>query len=157
MQAADCGKLIIYIRSIMWDLGIPQAEETIVYEDNDAARHMANAQKPTTRTRHMDIKYHVLAEQVERDLIILERVNTTQNMADHFTKQLGPLIFKRNVDYLMGHVPPQYSPCFEHLHGMTRREKSAKKDSPAISSPILAQKMIASWTQVTRYYSARCR
>ena len=50
---------------------------------------MANAQKPTSRTRHMDIWYHVLCEWVERDLIVLERVDTTINEADHFTKLLS--------------------------------------------------------------------
>ena len=53
----------------------------MAYEDNDAATAMANAQKPTTRTRHLDIKYNVLSEWVERDLVTLERVSTTQNMA----------------------------------------------------------------------------
>ena len=92
--------MLLYIRSVMWDLGIPQLSASIAYEDNDAARAMANASKPTPRTRHMDIKYHVICEWVERDLMKLERVNTTQNLADHFTKQLGPLLFSRHIDYI---------------------------------------------------------
>ena len=27
-------------------------------------------------------------------------------MADHFTKALGPALFHRHVDYILGHVPP---------------------------------------------------
>ena len=79
---------------------------------------MANAQKPTTCTRHMDIKYNVLCEWVERDLIKLERVDTSLNMADHFTKQLGPTLFNRHVDYLLGHVPPKYAACFKRIYKM---------------------------------------
>ncbi|EJK59937.1 hypothetical protein THAOC_19786 [Thalassiosira oceanica] len=96
---------------------IPQSAATLLYEDNDACTAMANAQKPTTRTRHMDIKYHVLCEWVERDLIKLERVDTTINMADHFTKQLGPTLFHRHIDYIMGHVPPTYSARYHQLTG----------------------------------------
>jgi len=76
MAACSAGRMILFVRSILWDLGIPQAAATLLYEDNDACIAMANAQKPTTRTRHMDIKYNVLCEWVERDLILLGRADT---------------------------------------------------------------------------------
>jgi len=106
MGASDFGKIILFIRSVMWDLGIPQDVSTILYEDNDACTAMANAQKPTPRTRHMDINYNVLCEWVERDLIKLERVDISVNMANIFTKQLGPTLFNRHVDFLLGYAPP---------------------------------------------------
>ena len=112
MAACDAGKMILFIRSIMWDLGIPQQAATILYEDNDACTAMANAQKPTSQTRHMDIQCFALAEWVERDLMILERIHTSINVADHMTKILDRTLFYRHVDYIMGHVPPSYSPCF---------------------------------------------
>lgn len=49
---------------------------------------MANAGKPTTWTCHINIKYYSLQEWVERDLIVLTRIDTALNMADHFTKPL---------------------------------------------------------------------
>jgi hypothetical protein len=65
----------------------------------------------------MDIRYHVLCEWVERDLIILERVDTTINKADHFTKLLSHILFHRHINYIMGHVPPEYSPAYEQSTG----------------------------------------
>ena len=62
MEATTLGKIILYTRSIMWDLGIPQLAATIVYEDNDAVTSIANARRPTSRTRHVDIKWHVLCQ-----------------------------------------------------------------------------------------------
>ncbi len=59
MAAYDTGKMILFVRSVLWDLGIPQEAATTLYEDNDACTAMGNAQKPTTRTRHMDIKVQV--------------------------------------------------------------------------------------------------
>jgi hypothetical protein len=110
MATCDAAKMLLFIRSILWDLGIPQHAATVIYEDNDAATAMANAQKPTTRTRHMDIRYFALAEWVERDLVILEQIHTSVNEADHLTKTLDKTLFYRHVDHLMGHVPPVYSP-----------------------------------------------
>ena len=53
MAACDVGRMSLFVRSILWDLDIPQEATTIAYEDNDGYTAMANAQKPTTRMRHI--------------------------------------------------------------------------------------------------------
>jgi hypothetical protein len=37
MGACDAGKMLLYVRSIMWNLGILQTAASMLYEDNDAA------------------------------------------------------------------------------------------------------------------------
>jgi hypothetical protein len=118
MAACDTGKMILYIHSILWDLGIPQEAATLLYEDNNGCTAMGNAQKPTTRTRHIDIKYFSLCDWVERDLTILDRIDTSINMADHLTKALQPTLFHRHADYLLGHIPPTYSPVYKSIVGL---------------------------------------
>mmetsp|Transcript_1111 Transcript_1111/g.1700 ORF Transcript_1111/g.1700 Transcript_1111/m.1700 type:complete len:342 (+) Transcript_1111:23-1048(+) len=68
VAACDAAKMILFFRSILEDLGIPKEEATMLYEDNNGALMMANAQQPTRRTRHMDIKHFSLLDWVERDL-----------------------------------------------------------------------------------------
>ncbi len=104
--------MCLFVRSLLWDLDIPQEAATVAYEDNDGCTAMANAQKPTSRTRHIDIKYFALCEWVEQDLILLERIDTSINIADHLTKILSRTLFHRHADYLLGHVPPKYSPVY---------------------------------------------
>jgi hypothetical protein len=111
-EASDAGRQSLYCHSIMWDLGIPQEAATILYTDNDGATAMANAGKPTTRTRHIDIKFYAIQEWVERDLILLKRIDTSINMADHYTKPLPRILFYRHNDFNMGRVPPTYSPKY---------------------------------------------
>ena len=65
MAANDTARMALYIISILWDLKIPQNAAMTIYEDNDDCTVMANAGKPTTHTRHMDIKYNALREWVE--------------------------------------------------------------------------------------------
>jgi hypothetical protein len=65
----------------------------IEYEDNDMCTLMAMVQKPTPRTRHIDIKYHVIYKWTEQDLIQFKRVVSVPNVADICTKQLGLLLF----------------------------------------------------------------
>jgi hypothetical protein len=117
MAAYELGKMLLYVRSILWDLNVPQEAASQLYEDNDTCTAMANAQKPTSCTRHMDIRYHVLCEWVKRDLIVLERVDTTINEADHFTKLLSRVLFHRHIEYIMGHVPPEYLPAHARSTG----------------------------------------
>ena len=69
---------------------------------------MTNAQKPTRRTRHMDIKYFALLEWCQTDQIILTAISTSDNAADGLTKPLATTLFSRHRDTLLGHRPPQY-------------------------------------------------
>ena len=77
MAACDVGRMSLFIRSIPWDLDIPQEAATIAYEDNAGCTAMGNAQKPTARTCHIDIKYFSLCDWGERNLICLERIDTS--------------------------------------------------------------------------------
>ena len=47
MATYDTGMMILFMRSVLWDLGIPQEATTVLYKDNDACTAMGNAQKPT--------------------------------------------------------------------------------------------------------------
>ena len=76
---------------------------------------MANAGKPTPRSRHIDVKYYAIQEWVERDLVILERIDTADNTADILTKPLSRILFYRHKDFLMGFVPPRYSPKYSEV------------------------------------------
>jgi hypothetical protein len=114
MATCDVGCMSLFVRSILWDLDIPQEAATIAYEDNNGCRAMGNAQKPTARTCHINIKYFTLCKWVEHDLIHLERINTLINIANHLTKPLSWVLFHRHANFFLGHVPPKYSPVFQH-------------------------------------------
>ena len=155
MAACDAGKVILYIRSILWDLNIPQQAASILYEDNDGCTAMANAQKPTSRTRHMDIRYFALSDWVERDMMILERIDTSVNEADHFTKVLDRTLFYRHVDHIMGHIPPPYSPCHDQSAYRGQpivRNEDVTRDTLVVKPPVArAAKcdwILNNWVQV---------
>ena len=109
VAACDAGKYILYLRSLLEEIGLPQHEATVLYEDNQGALLMANAQRPTKRTRHMDLKYFGLQEWVERDLLVLRRINTADNYADALTKALGRTLFYRHMNFIMGQITPMYA------------------------------------------------
>ena len=60
--AAEAGKFILHVRSILHEIGVEQHHATTLFEDNQGAILMANAQQPTKRTRHMAIKAFAIQE-----------------------------------------------------------------------------------------------
>ena len=137
---------ILFVRSILWDLGISQSAIMLLYEDNDACTAitaMANAQKSTSRTRHMDIKNFALSEWVEQDLLKLERVHTSLNMSDHFTKQLGPTLFHRHINYILAHVPPTYLSWYQKLSG---QQSDKTQILPTMTVTPIVSSLVMLWT-----------
>ena len=114
--ATDAGKAILYVRTILEEIGLEQKDATILHIDNNGALNMANQQQPTKRTRHMDIKHFIIQEWVERDLLYLRRVTTADNYADALTKPLGRIIHYRHFDYIMGRIRPTYAEINSPTH-----------------------------------------
>jgi len=108
VAACEVGKMILYFRSLLEDLGQPQHSATIMFEDNRGALFMANAQQASTRTRHIDIKHFALVDWVEQDLMILEDIPTAENSADSMTKATAKILFYRHMDSIMGRRKPQH-------------------------------------------------
>ena len=109
---------------------------------------MGNAQKPTARTRHIDIRYYALCEWIEQDLIRLERIDTSINTADHMTKPLTRTLFHRHADFLLGHVPPLYSPVYDSIIKMYTDKFNIEQYVPtSFTTPTLA-KVERIWTPI---------
>ena len=105
---SEAGKLTLYVRSILDELGISQNEATSVYEDNQGCLHMTQSQKPTKRTRHVDMRYFAVLDWVEQDLLSVKKISTHDNSTDVLTKSLGQPLFYRHVGTLLGKHRPSF-------------------------------------------------
>jgi hypothetical protein len=107
--AADAGKAALYLRSILQELGVEQLLPTVIYEDNNGARLMTNAQQPTRHTRHVELKQFAVLQWVEDEQIIFGDIGTAHNISDSLTKQTGRTKFHQHHDLLMGRLRPEYA------------------------------------------------
>ena len=82
MAACDVGRMNLFICSVLWDLDMHQEAATITYEDNDGCAEIGSAQKPTSQTRHIDIKYIASCEWI---------ANATLSILNAFTWLSRPL------------------------------------------------------------------
>ena len=82
-------------------MGIKLPGPMVLHGDNQAAQHLATNRAENARTKHIDVAYHYIRQQVEHEVIRLEYVSTDWNVADIFTKALPEVKLTRFRD-LMG-------------------------------------------------------
>lgn len=105
---AETGKAVLYLRSILAELGLTQLLPTDILADNHGAICMANSQQPTKRTRHVDIKQFIILQWTEDEKIKYQPIATKNNFSDTLTKPLGRIKFYEQTDILLGRRIPLY-------------------------------------------------
>jgi hypothetical protein len=76
--------------SLKLKCAIPTILHSTVFEDNNGALSLATSPKISPRTKHIAVKYHHFRSKIGVDKgIIIQRVDTTEQKADIFTKGLG--------------------------------------------------------------------
>uniref|UniRef100_A0A5S6QJX2 Reverse transcriptase Ty1/copia-type domain-containing protein n=1 Tax=Trichuris muris TaxID=70415 RepID=A0A5S6QJX2_TRIMR len=88
IAASEACRDLLWIRQVLEDIGIEQVEPTIVYEDNQGCIKMAQSERHTRRTKHIDIRYHQLRELQESGIIALTYCPSNEMPADMLTKPL---------------------------------------------------------------------
>ena len=59
-----------------------------MFEDNNGALELATKPRYRPRTKHIVIKYHHFRERVSSGFISIKPINTSEQIADQFTKGL---------------------------------------------------------------------
>ena len=108
VSASDAGKMALYIRSLLSNLGLTQRQPTSLRIDNRGAMHMVTAGAPTKRTRHVDIRYFAHLQWAETGQLKAEPVPTAHNVSDSMTKATGRIKFHQHADVYMGRTKPSY-------------------------------------------------
>nr|GEY07596.1 retrotransposon protein, putative, unclassified [Tanacetum cinerariifolium] len=83
-----CYTQILWMRSQLSDYG-PGFNKILMYCDNKSAIALCCNNFQHSQSKHIDIRYHFIKEQVENGVIELYFVNTEYQLADLFTKALG--------------------------------------------------------------------
>jgi len=84
---------VLWLRGLMEELGLHTRTGSAVYGDNQSTIALSQNGVKGERTKHVDVKYHFVTETVDRGVVKLQWVPTTQQQADIFTKALSPPVF----------------------------------------------------------------
>jgi hypothetical protein len=105
----DAGKAALYLRSILEELNLEQLCPTDIKVDNRGARQLTNAQQPSRRTRHIDMRDFCILQWTEEELILFTDIPTAYNVSDSISKPTGRTKFYEHMDIMMGRRKPTYA------------------------------------------------
>jgi len=101
-----CARDILWLRNVLFEVGFPQEEPSVVYEDNQACIMIAENSKGNTGIKHVDLKIHFIKDVIKSKHIQLRYIPTKRMVADFFTKQLPAPRFIDLRSFVMGHSDP---------------------------------------------------
>lgn len=88
VAAAYACQELLWLRQLLSDMGLQSTTATTLYEDNQGCIGMIGSDKPSPRTKHIDIKYHMLRDLREQGIIDVKYCPTEAMWADMITKPL---------------------------------------------------------------------
>ena len=106
-KEAEYVALMEAIKETLWfmgllsqQLGFPQ-KAIRVYVDNKGAIDIACNRRTSMRTKHIDLKYHWVREQVEAGYVRLVKIPDVDNPSDILTKIVPPATLMKHVRKFM--------------------------------------------------------
>ena len=81
------GREIIWLRQLLTEIGFaPHIGTTLHIDNTSSIRMIETPDQATNRTKHINIAYHWIREEVQKQTIVPDYVPSEQNISDIFTK-----------------------------------------------------------------------
>ena len=90
-----------FVFQLMETFGIVAERPIKIHVDNIGSIFMSKNRSSGDRTKHIDIKYHFIREQIENGLVEVVFVRSEENLADVFTKNLNGESFRFHQSKLL--------------------------------------------------------
>jgi hypothetical protein len=97
VAANAAAKEIKFLRNLLKDLGLEQKEPTILYVDNRSTICIATDHVISENSKHIDVRYFWIREEIENKTLTVEHVPTDRMLADILTKPLTPIRFEKGT------------------------------------------------------------
>ena len=91
---------MIWLRRLLTDIGFKHDKPSIIFEDNQGAIVLSRNPKLNSRTKHIDISYHFIREQVNRNIVSVKYCPSESMLPDIMTKALPKTTFEKFRDML---------------------------------------------------------
>jgi hypothetical protein len=86
----------------LFELGFEQQNATTLFEDNQSTIKLIGKPGNDNKTKHIDLRFNFIREQVAQDVVTMEYLPTTEMISDILTKPLGTSSFLYLRSLLLG-------------------------------------------------------
>ena len=100
VAACQCSNNVMWLRSLMGELGFPFSKRSLLFIDNKGAKDAARNPCNHKRMKHMHIKWHVLRERHQNGDLYVLWIDGDYNIADLGTKALPARRFNNLKDLI---------------------------------------------------------
>ena len=101
---AECVKDLIWLKMLLWELEVEVDGPVVVYIDNAAAKALAENAIDHDRSKHIDVRYHLIRHHVELGWLKIRKVDSKWNVADVLTKPVAENVFRKLVGKLLNYT-----------------------------------------------------
>ena len=91
MALSDSTKEALFLRSVYKGIVGPLEEPTVLFNDNQSAQCIANNDIINGRTKHIDVRHHMIRDHIDNKDIAVKYLNTELMVADILTKPVNRL------------------------------------------------------------------
>ena len=92
----------LYLTQLTIDLGVSNGEPVIIHEDNQGTIALANNPVQRQRSKHIDIRYHFIRQNVKDDKVVLMYCPTHDMLADIMTKPATKIQLEKFKSLIFG-------------------------------------------------------
>jgi hypothetical protein len=103
-------KSIVWLRTLLSELGFPQQGPTPLAVDNDGVRQQSTNSINHSAAKHYRIAQSYIRQKVDDKVAVCNRVDSDLNPSDIYTKALYALLFLRHQGVIMGPQSPPAPP-----------------------------------------------
>ena len=98
---ANAAAEVMWVHKLLYELGVSHPPAGRLWCDNIGATYLLANQVFHARTKHIEIDFHFVREQVTKKLLDIEFINSGDQIADGFTKPLTEQLlikFRNNLN-----------------------------------------------------------
>jgi hypothetical protein len=102
---ANAAAEVMWVQKLLSELKIPHPKVARLWCDNLGAKYLTKNPVFHARTKHVEIDFHFVCEQVTKKLLEVRFISTSDQLADSFTKPVSAdrlRAFKYNLNIVEG-------------------------------------------------------
>ena len=91
---------ILWLKSLMGEMGFPSKELSTIFCDNKSAICLASDSVLHERTKHIEVDIHFIQQKIRCGIISTSYISLSYQKADFLTKFVGPTLLKSSIGKL---------------------------------------------------------
>lgn len=108
MSLTETAKQATYLRRFLDELGFPKIADIKIFCDNNGAQKLVENPVFHNQTKHIDVRHHYVREAINRGILKVEHIPTTEMASDFLTKAV-PAPKLRKCLNLLGLMKEEFS------------------------------------------------